>query len=460
MLKDRPETKIFSPTYELVTEKLYFTVKEITTNLKSFIEETYSILWIEGEITNLRHSQNGNVYFNLTEEDATLKAIIFKNQKDENIVPFLSDGIKVLCLGKLSFYPKTGECFFIVRRVEPLGRGLLLLKKEQLIKKYKHLFVSQEKKPLPLFPKKIALITSLFGAAIKDFLKIAQQRWNLEILIYPVRVQGEGAENEIIQAVKDINTYFPDVEIIVITRGGGSFEDLAPFYTEEIILGLSQSKIPIVSAVGHEIDYTLCDLIADKRAPTPSAAAQEILPSRDEIFYKLDSYRKKLTKQIQIKLSLWEKNIFQIKSQLEQNNPLVILHKLKEKIHTFQYILNTRINHLLFVKEKKLIDFKNQIKFYHPEKRILKLQESIESLKSRLTLSINNLIQQKVSQVKYYRKLLSSLSPLNILERGYSIVKIYPKGKIVKSSSEVKNGDILEILVAKGKIWAEVKNKE
>jgi len=290
-------------------EKLYFTVKEITQNLKDLIERKFSVLWIEGEIANLRYSQNGNIYFNLIEEEASLKCIIFNSQKKITITSWLKDGLKVLCLGRLNFYTRSGECYFIVRRAEPLGKGILILKKEGLIEKYKPLFDPNRKRSIPLYPKKIALITSLFGAALQDFLKISKNRWEVEILIYPVRVQGEGAEKEIVQAIKDINIHFSDVDVIVITRGGGSFEDLAPFYTEDIILGVKESKIPVVSAVGHEIDYTICDLIADKRCATPTAAAEEVIPAKEEVLYRLSLYQKKINQLLEIIISRREKRI-------------------------------------------------------------------------------------------------------------------------------------------------------
>lgn len=396
---------------ELKENKLFFTVKEVAQNLKELVEKNYPILWVEGEIANLRYSQNGNIYFNLIEEEASLKAIIFNSQKDFQVVPYLKNGLKVICLSKLTFYPRSGECFLIIKKIEPIGIGVLILKKEFLIEKYKPLFDPQKKRELPKYPRKIALITSLFGAALQDFLKISEEKWEVEILIYPVKVQGEGAEREIVQAVYEINSHFPEVEIIVITRGGGSFEDLAPFYTEEIVLGLKNSKIPIVSAVGHEIDYTLCDLIADKRCPTPSAAAQEILPDKEELLKKLKIYQEKLTKQIKILFSEWEKKLHKLKWQLQEKSPQEKLISWEEKLKSLKIHLQIQLERFFFQKEKNLENFKN---------------------------------------------LLFSLSPLNILQKGYSIVKSYPEGKIIKTIKELKEKDYLEIQLVDGKIIAKI----
>ncbi|MCX8041208.1 MAG: exodeoxyribonuclease VII large subunit [Thermodesulfobacteriaceae bacterium] len=403
--------ELFPSFAEEKENKLFYTVKEITQSIKDLMEKSYPLLWIEGEIANLRYSQNGNVYFNLIEEEASLKAIIFNSQRDSKIVPYLRNGLKVICLSKLTFFSRSGECFLVIRKIEPLGTGALILKKEALIEKYKSLFDPSRKRALPKYPKKIALITSLFGAALQDFLKIAQDKWEVEILVYPVKVQGEGAEKEIVQAVYEINLKFPEVEIIVITRGGGSFEDLAPFYSEDIILGLKDSKIPIVSAVGHEIDYTLCDLIADKRCPTPSAAAQEILPDKTEILKKLTFYRERLSKQTELLFSKWERLVHQFKWRLQKRSPQEKLISWEENLKAFKKHLQINLEKLLFQKEKKLENFKN---------------------------------------------LLFSLSPLNILQKGYSIVKSYPEGKIVKSVKEVREKEYLEIQLAEGKLLVKV----
>ena len=328
---------------KVINNKAYYTVREITSNLKLFLEKNFSQIWIEGEISNLKQSQTGHLYFNLAEEDAVLRCIIFRNTFIKEYKNFLKNGIKVIALGTLSFYPKSGECSFIIKKISPLGKGLIMLKKELLLKKYSFLFDPNRKKGLPPYPKKIAVITSLFGAALRDFLKVGLSRWKAHILIYPVKVQGEGAEKEIAQAIKDINLYFKDVEVIVITRGGGSIEDLAPFYTEEIILGIKDSQIPVVSAVGHEIDITLCDLIADKRCPTPTAAAQEVFPDSSVLKEKFENLAKKLAKLTSLKISKKEGRLFEYKLALEQNNPFKRLQKLDAILKKLRYQLHLSI---------------------------------------------------------------------------------------------------------------------
>ena len=420
----------------LLEEKAYFTIKEISQSIKYFIETNFTYLWIEGEISNLRFAQTGHIYFNLIEEEYSLKAIIFRDQKIS--LDFLENGLKVLVFGKLSFLTRSGEIYVIVRKVEPLGIGLIYLKKRILFKKYQYLFDKHLKRELPPYPQKIGLITSIFGAALQDFLKISQERWGIHILVYPVRVQGDGAHSEIVQAIKDLNEFFPDLDLIVISRGGGSMEDLAPFYEEELILAISNSKIPIVSAVGHEIDITLCDLAADKRCATPSAAAHEILPDRKEYLMKMDHYRKRLNQLLEIKLIEAEKALKSLQKELLDKNPLHSLYKMEHFLKEATLKLFQRIHTLIQTNTSLVFYLKRKLEENNPEK----------------------LISLKEEKLKGYKKLLFSLSPYNILERGYSIVKSVSNGAIIKSSEEVEKDELLEIILHKGRLLVRVINKD
>ncbi len=440
----------------MINNKLYYTVKEVAFNLKDFLEKNFSHIWIEGEISNLKQSQIGHIYFNLIEEEAALKCVIFKNHFSEEIKASLRNGIKVLAFGTLSFYPKSGECSFIVKKVSPIGKGLIMLKKEILIKKYAALFVPERKKEIPLYPKKVAVITSLFGAALKDFLKVGLSRWKAHILVYPVKVQGEGAEREIVRAIRDINLYFQDVEVIVITRGGGSIEDLAPFYTEEIILGIRDSKIPVVSAVGHEIDITLCDLIADKRCPTPTAAAQEVFPDASLLKEKLEALSKKLTKLISLKISKKEGKLFEYKLILEQNSPSKKLQKVETFLKKLSYQLQISIREKLSLEEKRLRKLKERLVNCSPELKLRDISQKLKFLKEKLELTTKRELKFKQNRLLHLKKLLFSLSPLNVLERGYSIVKDATTGAIIKDSKDVLPGKKLEVLLAKGRLLVEV----
>jgi len=430
LLGSREEREILS----FGIQHLRFTVKEFTQKIKEILDSGLPYVWIEGEVANLSHSQNGNLYFSLVEEEATIKALIFKTDKRSALGDFeLKNGQKVLAYGKVNFYPRSGEVHFIVKKVELLGIGRLIAKKEALLKKYRDLF-AREKKPISTFPRVVGLITSLFGAAIEDFLKVARESYGARVLVYPVKIQGDGAEKEILQAVKDINEHFPEVEVIVITRGGGSFEDLAPFYSEELILGLSKSYIPIISAVGHEIDVTLCDLIADKRCSTPTSAAKELFPEKDRILQHLNLLKQKLKKSVDVHLTAYERELAKKKLELIKRSPGYYLQKLETNLQTLKYNLRLTLRERLNSLEKKVEELKGRLWLNSPETKLEFLEERVSNL----------------------RQLLLSLSPLKPLERGYALVKSYPEGKVVRNAKEVSPEDRLEVLFADGKIIVQV----
>ncbi len=479
LFKARETTK--EETLEITPLK--FTVKELTQKIKQVLEGHFVYLWVEGEVANFRHSQNGNIYFSLVEEEASLKAVIFK--ADRNFVPsleFIKDGDKVLVYGKITFFPRSGEVFLIIKRIELLGIGKLLLQKEYLLKKYQNLF-AQPKKPIPLYPRVVAVITSLFGAALEDFLKVARESYGASILVFPVKMQGEGTEQEIAEAVKAINENFPEVEVIVIIRGGGSFEDLAPFYTEEIILALSNSNIPILSGVGHEIDVTICDLIADHRCSTPTAAAQYLFPPKVYIAKQLVNLSQSLKNNLQSYLALVENQVMNVKYKLSNQNPTAQIHTIERRIESFKKEFHQKIQEKLGSLEGRLKFLERALNQQNPLESLHKREKEIATLKHHLentitqklkdlTFKIENLRQilWRVSpstrlklleeRIKGLNLLLLSLSPFKPLERGYALVKTIPYGTILRQAKDVKAGDRLEILLFQGKLIVEVLKTE
>lgn len=447
--------------YWLQEEKLVYTVKEVSQKIKDLIDNSFVYLWIEGELQNFRPSQSGHLYFSLVEEDSSIKGIFFKDQKNNLPLEHLKEGMRVLVFGKISYFTRSGEIFLISKKVEPVGVGRIHLQKEYLLKKYANLFDPNIKKEIPPYPKKIALVTSLFSAAIQDFLKVSEDRWDIQILVYPVRVQGDGAHLEIVQAIEDLNRHFPDLDLIVITRGGGSLEDLYPFYTEEIILGVRRSKIPIVSAVGHEIDYTLCDLAADKRCPTPSSAAQEIIPDKRKFIEKLDFYLKKLSKQMELQIINRERILKQLHLRLQERNPFRIIHDLQHRFKDLRHRLNTSLTSYFHQQEKRLLYLKKELELRNPIRLLEREEQKISHLKKMLmSFSPLSVLEREEQRLWHLKKLLFSLSPYSILERGYSIVKSYPQERLIKSAKEVSIGDHLVIRLSRGKLWVTVWKRE
>ncbi len=266
-----------------------YTVSALTREIRDRLETYFSLVWVSGEVSNLRQPLSGHYYFTLKDAGAQLRAVLFKgNHQHMRFKP--QEGSQFLCRGRLTVYEPRGEYQLVVDYLEPLGLGALAQAFEALKTRLKDegLFAPELKKPLPFLPRKIALVTSPTGAAVRDFLRLLRQRFpNLEVLIYPVKVQGAEAAGEIAQALDDLGAY-PGVEVIVLARGGGSLEDLWPFNEEMVARAIHRCPIPVVSAVGHEVDFTIADFVADERAPTPSAAVELVVPDKAELNRRLD----------------------------------------------------------------------------------------------------------------------------------------------------------------------------
>ncbi len=390
-------------------ERLVFTVSELTGRIKDLLETHLLTVWVEGEIYQLKNHDSGHVFFSLKDDRALLRVILFRDRARE--VPFpLREGMKVLCFGRISVYEPRGEYRLLAQRIEPRGAGALqaafeALKEELRRKGY---FDPSRKKPLPPFPQRVGVITSLSGAALHDFLRVALSRWPAHILIYPVRVQGEGAAEEIARAVEELNR-MEDLDLILITRGGGSLEDLQAFNQRVVAEAVFRSRLPVVSAVGHEIDYTICDFVADQRAPTPTAAASLIFPEEKALLADLRLRLQKLREEMERRLVFWERELHHLRRRLK--SPETLLAEKEARLHHLVEQITRNLKHLL----------------HRREERFLSLARHLEAV-----------------------------SPLAVLSRGYSVVKKLPQGNIVRRAEETQPGDLLEILPARGRILARV----
>ncbi len=394
----------------LKEERRVFRVSELTRVIRSLLEETFPFLWVEGEISNCKPSSAGHLYFILKDGEALLRAVLFRMHR--SALRFeLRDGLHVLCFGRLSVYEPRGEYQLLVQLVEPVGYGALRLALEQLKERLaqKGYFEAQRKRPLPFWPRLVGLVTSLQGAALRDFLKVAFKRQpGARILIYPVRVQGEGAAQEIAQGIRVLSRY-PGVEVLVVTRGGGSFEDLLAFNEESVAQAVFESPVPVVSAVGHEIDVTICDLVADYRAPTPTAAAHAVFPDISELRSRLGQEEVHLFRVMKNRLKTFHQSFFSLVSRLRD-----------------------------------------------PCSRLTEARKKHEEFSQRLLLSLLKHLKAKERELSALVRHLEALSPLSVLSRGYSIVKD-SDGKVVRESSSLRPGQFIEILLARGQIVAQVK---
>lgn len=283
---------------ETNTQKHVYTVSELTRYIRAVLEDTFPKVWVEGEISNYTKHTSGHMYFSIKDEQSVLNCVLFKNA-NQNIKFKIEDGMHAVCFGRIGVFDKRGQYQLYVDKIEPKGLGALQLAFEQLKERLRKegLFNEARKRPIPYLPSKIGIVTSPTGAAINDILRVTRQRFqNIDLIINPVRVQGKGAELEIARAIEELNR-FTDIDVIIVGRGGGSLEDLWAFNEEVVARAIYNSRIPIVSAVGHEVDWTIADFVADLRAPTPSAAAERVIPKKEDLEERIASALSRLRKQ-------------------------------------------------------------------------------------------------------------------------------------------------------------------
>lgn len=388
-------------------------VSDLTGQISSIIESSFYFIWVEGEISNLRIPSSGHSYFTLKDNNSQIRAVLFRQQK-QNIQFSLTNGQKLICFGKLTVYSKRGEYQIILDYAEPTGIGSLHLAFEQLRKKIERLglFDEGKKQPIPFFPKKIGIVTSPTGAAIKDILQVLERRnAGVNVLLAPVKVQGDDAAVEIAEAIRLLNRS-GEIDSIIVGRGGGSIEDLWAFNEENVAFAIYNSKAPVISAIGHERDFTIADYVADIRAPTPSAAAEIVSKSSQEISTELAHFNSRLTSSFLSKISVLKGKLGYEISLLK--NPV---KKLAEQ--------RLRIDELLWRVEKIMAG------------KIVNLRFSLRGMSGKL----------------------NSLSPLAILERGYSITTSITSGQVIKTNNQVKKDDLLNIKLHKGQLVCIVKKQ-
>lgn len=393
-------------------EKHIYSVSEITKYMRVILEDSFPGIWVEGEISNYTFHSSGHIYFSLRDAASTLKCAFFK-RSNEKLKFKLKDGMKVICFGSISVYEARGDYQLIVEEVEPKGVGALQLQFEQLKEKLRKegLFDEAHKVPIPYLPTRIGIVTSPTGAAIRDILNIARRRFaNVEIIINPVKVQGDTAKDEIAEAVRMFNR-LKNIDVMIVTRGGGSLEDLWPFNEEIVARAIYDSDIPVISAVGHEIDYTISDFTADFRAPTPSAAAELVIPRKDDLVNAITTY----------------------------------VTRLKNA-------LTGKIN---FLKER-LTNLKDSYVLRQPLNLVVQYEQRIDDLRKDLAIHIDYLIKMRGENFNLLSSKLETLNPLAILNRGYSITTKSPEGIIIKDVKILKKDDEVETRVGKGKFRSRV----
>lgn len=432
-----------------------YTVSQLTNEIKSLLERNFEYIWVEGEISNLRLPTSGHLYFTLKDETAQIRAVMFKLQS--RLLKFEPvDGLQVICYGRVTVYEPRGEYQIIADYLEPKGLGALQLAFEQLKERLAQegLFDPAHKKPLPRLPQKIGIITSPTGAAIRDILKIIHRRFpNVHILLYPVRVQGTGAAQEIAQAIRDLNEW-PQLDVIIVGRGGGSLEDLWAFNEEVVARAIFHSKVPIISAVGHEIDYTIADFVADLRAPTPSAAAELVVQEKEELLNSLIKLENGLFQNLRAILALKKERLQSLLHRLSDPRKKVSDQRLR--LDDFSNRLANGFKQALNKKREVLQAKMNSLLLFHPGRQVADFNQRLKQLWRQMVLAERREIRFFRQKWQSCLERLNALSPLAILERGYSITWQLPQGEIVKKASLLKPQDKVRVKVHKGEFIANV----
>jgi len=419
--------------------------------IKLLLETSFDFIWVEGEISNFRAPVSGHYYMALKDEKAQIKAVMFRPQS--RYLRFLpEDGMKVLAQGRVGVYEPRGEYQIVLDYLEPLGVGALALAFEQLKKKLAALGLFDEKikKPLPFLPQRVAVITSPTGAAVRDFLKVIGRRFaNIEIIIMPVKVQGDQAAGEMVAALGWVNQHL-DVDVIVLTRGGGSLEDLWAFNHEELAHAIRASHIPVVSAVGHEVDITIADLAADLRAPTPSAAAELLVAEKEALKEDLAQWQSRLVAIVKSSIASRKRRVDLLTRGLR--DPRRRLADAWLRLEDSHHRL-VRLIHLT-AKEKRTVlgSESRSLLRYSPLTRVVSLRQKIEFESRTMTSAVLSKVRHCSKDLSLIQGKLKEMSPLAVLRRGYAIALKIPQKLVLKSASDVQAGDHVKITLAEGEL--------
>lgn len=389
------------------------TVSQLTAQIKGLVEESFPSVWVAGEVSNFSRPQSGHCYFTLKDDQAQIRAVMWRGTATKMRFN-MNDGLELVCHGRLDVYAPRGSYQLVVDQAHPKGVGALELALRQLREKLERegLFNDDRKRPLPKFPRRIGFVTSPTGAAIRDFLEVLRRRWaGVEVIVIPTRVQGDGAAAEIAAGIKSANKVKPPFDVLVVGRGGGSLEDLWAFNEEPVARAVAASRIPTVSAVGHEIDVSLCDLAADVRALTPSEAAERVVPAVDEVAGRLAH--------------------------------------ISDRVHG-------AIRRQISVGVQRLESLAARRPFIHPHALVEDRARLVDELDARARRAMYSIATEGKHRMTSFTGKLESLSPLAVLGRGYTVTQNARTGKVIRAATQLKVGQKIVTRLAEGAAMSEV----
>jgi exodeoxyribonuclease VII large subunit len=433
-------------------------VRKLVAQVRDRVEQEYGDVWVEGEISNLRPAPSGHMYFTLKDAEAQLPIVIFRRQA--LLLRFRpEDGLHVLVRGRVSVYEQRGQLQLVAETMEPVGAGSLQLAFEQLKERLKAegLFDAERKKPLPAFPRTVGIVTSPTGAVIRDFLNIVSRRHSgLNVLLCPVSVQGESAPGEIEVALTELNASHL-VDLIVLARGGGSLEDLAAFNSERVARAIASSSLPIVSAVGHETDFTIADFAADLRAPTPSAAAELITEAQHKIADHLAAQSTRLERAARFQLLQARQHLDHVTVSRAESRISMLLRRLGQRLDEATLRLDAALTAQLRLRQNRIAALAAAVLHHDARRKIAHTREHLADYRARLNRALERLIESSASKLGALDARLHSLSPLAVLDRGYALV-LSPDGALIRSTAQIAAGDRVTTRLADGTFSSRVES--
>ncbi|MBI2931920.1 MAG: exodeoxyribonuclease VII large subunit [Planctomycetes bacterium] len=449
----------FQPALPFPTERKILTISELTRRIKRLVEEPLRFVTVTGEISNYKKNHDGNRYFTLKDDEASLSCVLWKEHG--RLLSFEpGDGMEVLAWGSIEIYPRYGRYQLYVQGMEPKGVGALQLRFEQLKEKLDRegLFDPSRKRPLPFLPGTIAIVTSPTGAAIQDMLRTLLSRFpRAHVALYPVRVQGEGAAEEIAAAIRHINAERPDIDVIIAGRGGGSIEDLWAFNEEVVARAIHQSRIPVVSAVGHETDFTIADFVADVRALTPTDAANKVIPRLEDLQERLEDLRHKLRRTLQSRAEMARTRLHGLENSYALRSPGHIVRAHRQRLDELEERLRGALAGTPGEWRTRLERLRGGLDAGISSVRELIRQRPIERERRALDRAVGSLVQARRRDVEARLAHLTALDPRAILRRGYSIT-YDSRGRIIADAASVKAGEAIRSVLGKGELRSRVED--
>lgn len=440
-------------------ERRVWKVRDLVAAVRSHIEREYSDAWVEGEISNFRAPDSGHLYFTLKDGNAQIRVVMFRSAA--RLLRFRpADGLQVIVRGRITVYEERGELQISAEYIEPKGAGSLQLAFEQLKAKLEAegLFAAERKRPIPALPSRIGVVTSAQAAALRDILNVIQRRHHsVNVLIYHAQVQGDAASYEVAAGVRFFNQH-DNVDVIVVARGGGSAEDLASFNNEALARTVAASEIPVISAVGHETDFTIIDFVADLRAPTPSAAAELVIRSRQEVEDQAAALRERLSRAMRYRLLMGRQALTELAQHGAFARMMELIRQRQQKLDDLTHRMELAERQLLQQAHRRWETISAAVRHYDLRLVLSGMRKELASGTVALVAIMRNILLQHRVRSERLHTALESLSPLAILERGYALV-FDSSGQLLKDVRGVKLGDEISARLAHGRVHATVSGK-